>query len=724
MVYLDDTNVKTTPSHHDLTAILRPRSVAVIGASTRRGTIGGEILHNLISHEFQGPVYPVHPTARAVQSVPAYASVLDIPGTVDLAVVVVPRKHVYKALEECAEKGVTGAVVISAGYKETGPEGAREEERLQALARDKGIRLIGPNCLGVLATRSDVRLDATFAPTYPPEGGVAIASQSGALGLVILDYAKEFNVGVSDFVSMGNKADVSGNDLIQWWDRDPETSVILLYLESFGNPRRFIRLARDIGKRKPIVAVKSGRSKRGSRAASSHTGALAGSESAVQALMKQTGVVRVNTVEQLFDMAAFLAHQPVPDGKRVAILTNAGGPGILATDACETWGLEIPDLSEDTVRGLHEFLPPEASVKNPVDMIASANADSYERAVRLLLADPQVDALIVIFVPPIITEPRSVGQAIVAGAEGTTKPVMSCFLGRQGVPERLRSMKKAHIPSYAFPETAVRVLSRAVSYGQWLRRPEGKEVEFPVPEAERAEIALKEARTRLGADGGWLTPAEIDGVLGPYGIRLNRLRPATDGDQAAAVAREIGFPVVVKLDSSIPHKSDVGGVRLDLRNEAEVKEAVDAIRRAVSERGLQKEMRGVTVEAMVTGGVEVIAGATKDPLFGPLVMFGMGGVTVELMKDVAIRIHPLTDRDAAEMVREVKGFPLLDGYRGAAPADVEGVETLLLRLSQLVGHYPEIQEMDLNPIKVMEDGKGCVAVDARILLGPVEVEPG
>jgi acetyl coenzyme A synthetase (ADP forming)-like protein len=366
-----------------LDAVLKPRSVAVLGASTKPDSIGGVIFHNLLTTGFTGPVYPVNPKVDSVQSVHAYDSIMDIPGPVDLAVIVIPKRFVLAAVEECSRKGVRGMVVISAGYKEMSPEGAKDEAELLAFVREKGIRLIGPNCLGLLSTDETVRLDATFAPTYPPEGSVAIASQSGALGLVILDYAKEFNIGVSEFVSMGNKADVSGNDLVEWWDQDPRTKVILLYLESFGNPRTFIRLARDIGRRKPIVAVKSGRSKRGSKAATSHTGGLAGAEGAVDALVAQTGLIRVDTVEELFDMAAFLAHQPVPAGNRVAILTNAGGPGILATDACEAWGLEVTDLSEDTIKGLRDFLPPEASVKNPVDMIAGADETNYEDAIGL-----------------------------------------------------------------------------------------------------------------------------------------------------------------------------------------------------------------------------------------------------------------------------------------------------------------------------------------------------
>jgi acetyltransferase len=493
---------------------------------------------------------------------------------------------------------------------------------------------------------------------------------------------------------------------------------MLLYLESFGNPRKFIRLARDIACRKPIVAVKSGRSERGSSAASSHTGALAGMDAAVGALMAQTGVIRVDTVEELFHMAAFLAHQPVPAGNRVAILTNAGGPGILATDACDAWGLAVPDLAEETARGLREFLPPEASVKNPVDMIASASAEQYERAVRLLLADPGVDSVVVLFVPPLITEARDVGQAIVRGAEGTRKPVLSCFLGRQGAPARLKSEGDVQIPSYAFPETAIRVLGRAVTYGTWLRRPEGEEHRFPEIDREAVAATLAAARDRLGPGGGWLNPDEVDAVLAAYGIGTTGFRRAAGASEAVAAAREMGHPVVVKLASDrLTHKSDLGGVRLDLRNDADVEAAFDDIRRGMEERGLAGEMQGVIVQRLVKEGVEVIAGMTRDPLFGPLVLFGMGGVQVELMKDVAFRLHPFTTQDAAEMIREVKGYPLLEGYRGAPPADMDSLEDLLLRLARLGGDFPDLAEMDLNPVKVLARGRGCVTVDARIRLG-------
>ncbi|MCK6502047.1 acetate--CoA ligase family protein [Myxococcota bacterium] len=707
---------RADPAPRDLTPILRPRSVAVVGASSRPGTIGAEIVRNLVVHGFQGPVYPVHRQAHAVQSIKAWRDIRDIPDPIDLAVLVVPQPQVLEVATACAEKGVRGMVVITAGFKEAGAQGLQDEQALTALCRQHGIALIGPNCLGVVSTDPDTLLDATFAPTFPPAGTVAVASQSGALGVAMLDYARELNIGVSDFVSMGNKADVSGNDLIAWWQADPRTKVILLYLESFGNPRRFASLARQVARTKPIVTVKSGRSRRGNLAASSHTGSLAGADVAVQALVDEAGVIRVDTVDELFDMAAFLAHQPVPAGRRVAILTNAGGPGILATDAAEAWGLEVPDLPEETRQGLQAFLPAAASVRNPVDMIASATPEHYERAIRLLLDCPEVDALIVLFVPPIITDPSQVGQAIARGAAGASKPVLSCFMGRHGVPEGLSTLAAAHIPSYAFPESAVRVLARASRYGAWRQRPEGT-VQVPAGVDLPAACALVQAfRDRVGA--GWLPPAQVDALLAAIGVRTPGGRVAATPGQAAQVARELGFPVVAKLVSdTITHKSDVGGVKVDLRHEGDVFAAWEQVQAALAERGQSDQMQGMLIQPLVRGGVECLVGLTRDPVYGPLLAFGLGGVHVELLKDVRFRIPPLSDVAAADLVRSIQGFPLLDGFRGAAPADVPAVEDLLLRVSALVEACPAIAELDLNPVKVLPRGQGTICVDARVRVG-------
>lgn len=708
-----------------LEPLFRPRSVAVIGASRDRGSIGGAIFHNLISHGFHGPVYPVNPRATTVQSVAAYEDITAVPGPVDLALIVVPAPHVAAALEGCARKGVKAAVVISAGFRETGEQGREAEQRLAEIARRAGMRLVGPNCLGVVNTESGVRLDATFAPTFPPAGPVAFSSQSGALGLAILEYAAQLHIGISQFVSIGNKADVSGNDLLEFWEQDPGTRIVLLYLESFGNPRRFTRIARRVARVKPIVAVKSGRTRAGQRAASSHTGSIAGADAAVEALCRQSGVIRTDTMEELFDIAMLLANQPVPRGARVGIVTNAGGPGIMASDACETHGLEVPVLAAPTLEALRAFLPAEASVRNPVDMIASATPASFERGVAAVLGDPNVDALLVLYVPPIVTTPLEVAEAIVRGVAQATqqavargeppKPVLSCFMGTHGVREGLRTLHAGHIPSYAFPEPAAIALSRAVAHGRWLAGEEGRFVSVSADDAAATQV-LRRAGER---GGGWLAPDEVSALLEAAELPQPALRTATSEDQAVAAAEAIGWPVVVKLDAAaITHKSDVGGVALDVRHADEVRAAWRTMHDKLAALGRERDMRGVLVQPLVREGVDLILGMTRDATFGPLVMVGLGGTMVEVLKDVAFRVAPLTDRDAAEMLRELRSAPLLDGWRGAPAVDVPAVERAILSLAQLAERHPEILEMELNPLRALPAGAGVLALDTRVRVAP------
>lgn len=703
----------------DLQALLRPRSVAVIGASRRRDSIGEAILRNLIDQGFQGPVYPINPNAAYVHSIPAYPSVTSVPGEVDLAVIVIPAEQVLESARACGEKGVQALIVVSAGFKETGEEGQKRERALVDLARRYGMRLVGPNCLGVLNTDPSVSMNATFAPLQPPRGRVAFSSQSGALGLAILDYARRLNLGISQFVSVGNKAEVSGNDLIEYWERDAGTDLILLYLESFGNPRKFTQLARRVARTKPIIAVKSGRTPGGSRAASSHTGALAsGSDAAVNALFRQSGVIRTDTIEELFDTAMLLSSQPVPTGPAVAILTNAGGPGIMTADACESAGLKLAKLEQKTVKALKEFLPPAASVRNPVDMIASADAPSYQRALGLLVTDKNVDAVIVIFVPPLTTGAQEVAGAILAGAAGSKVPVLSCFMGSHGVPESLRSLQEGHIPSYAFPEAAARTLARAVSYGVWRKKPAGTVPAIPDVNSGRAREAV--AKALEGAKAGesrWMISDQVEELLRAYGIRTSGAKTATNRGEAAMVARSIGFPVAMKVRSpDIVHKTDVNGVKLDLKTDEEAARAFDEIRAALARANPSARFQGVTVERMIVGGVETIVGMTRDASFGPVMLFGLGGVAVELLRDVSLRVAPLTDRDAEEMVREIRGFPILDGYRGAPKSNVPSLLDLLHRVSRLASDLDEVAELDLNPVVVFPGEAPSVAVDARVRL--------
>jgi len=687
--------------------------VAVVGASREPRSLGYRTLHALASNRFEGPVYAVNPKARHVGPFPAHASVRDLPEGVDLAVLLVPRDQVLEVARQCADIGVRAIVVITAGFAETGPEGRRAQDELLALVRRHGMRMVGPNCMGLLNADPAVRLNASFSPVFPPAGNVSMSSQSGALGLAVLAMAQDLGIGMRTFVSVGNKADVSGNDLLQYWEEDPGTDVILLYVESFGNPRRFARIARRVGRRKPIVAVKSGRSSAGKRAAGSHTAALAGSDAAADALFHQTGVLRAATLEEMFDLALVLGSQPLPRGRRVAVLTNAGGPGILCADACEAQRLSIVELSEDLRARLAALLPPEASTRNPVDMIASADAGQYREATRLLLESDEVDLLVVIYAPIEAADLAPVEAAIDAAVEeaGRTKPVVTCLMGEggRGAARRLRN----GIPSYVFPETAVRALGRVADYAEWRRAPLGDPVTFPDARAEEARRICRAALERPG--DGWLLPEEASDVLDAMGLPIVRARAAATEDEAVAAAAAISGPVVLKVRSrEILHKSDVGGVEIRLSGAEAVRGAWRRIRERLAAQGRSSAFEGVLVQPMVEGGIEVLAGMTQDPVLGPLLAFGLGGVLVEALDDVAFRITPLTAQDAHETVRALRGRRLLEGFRGRPPADLCALEDLLLRLSALVEAVPELDEIDLNPVLALPPGEGCRIVDARL----------
>ena len=695
-------------------AVLEPSSVAVIGASRERGTIGGEILHGLVSTGSTGPVYPVNPKARAVGSILAYPSVRDIPGPVDLAVIAVPAAAVVPVARECAEKKVRSLVVISAGFAEVGSEGAARQKELLEVCRASGMRLIGPNCMGVMNTDPAVRLNATFAPRFPPQGRIGFLSQSGALGLAVIDHAIARDLGLSSFVSIGNKADLSSNDMLRYWETDPRTDVILLYLESFGNARKFARITRRITRTKPIVAVKSGRSIAGSRATSSHTGALvATSDAAVDALFRHAGVIRTETLEELFDVAALLAEQPLPAGRRAAILTNAGGPGILCADACEAQGIEVPALSASTQQRLRDVLPSEAAVTNPVDMIASASADDYARAIAILGSDPTIDALIVLFTPPLVTQANDVARAMRDAVKGLSRhlPVLSVFLSAQGVPPELRA-SGVRIPSYAYPEDAARALGHAMRYAQRRARTEGVVPAFD--DAHREDAAALIARA-LQRGGGQLTPDEVRDLFRAWGVPLVRTELAGGPEEAQRVAAAIGGTVALKaIASGLVHKTEAGAVRLGLAT-SEVAIAAREMQRSVAAAG--HEVGSFVVQPMIPEGVEMLVGVVNDPLFGPIVACGAGGTAVELIKDVSVRLAPVTDVDAAEMIRSLKTYPLLDGYRGAMKVDVASLERILLRIGAMADAHAEIAELDVNPVIVSPTGASIV--DARVRIAPV-----
>ena len=692
--------------------LLAPRSVAVVGASRQRGSIGAELFHNVVATGFRGPVYPVNPAATEIEGVPAYASVLDIPGDLEMAVVTVPAAAVLEVARQCAAKGVRALVVISAGFSEVGPEGAELQRLLLEICRQAGMRLVGPNCMGVINTAGGVNLDATFAPDKPTPGRVGFLSQSGGLGIAVMARAQALGSGISSFVSVGNKADLSGNDFIQYWEADGATDLIMLYLESFGNPRKFARVARRVSRSKPILAVKGGRSPAGNRATSSHTGALlSASDVTVDALFQQAGVIRTDTLADLFDTALLLGSQPMPAGNRVAILTNAGGPAILCADACEAGGLVVPALPAQVRAELAAFMPAAASTGNPVDMLASASAEDYSRAIAALAACEEIDAIIVIFTPPLVTKAPEVIRAIQRSARSLPRPIplLSVFMSKQSAPRVIRS-EGVGVPHYPFPEEAARALSLAARYGAWRALPEEPLAALNGIDRDRATAAIA---TALADGGGWMSPVVLAELLTCYGIPLVDTRFADSPRSAGREAGRLGSPVALKaIVPGLLHKSDAGAVRLDLKGERAVQRAAIDMAARLEQSG--HHVDGYQVQPIAAKGVEMIVGVVQDKHFGPVVACGAGGTATELIKDVAVRITPITRGEASRMVRSLKTFPLLDGYRGSPRANVDALEDVLLRVSALVEAHPEVVEMDLNPLIVHP--AGAVAVDARVRL--------
>ena len=713
-----------------LDALFRPRSIAVVGASRHKKTIGREILHNLIVYGYTGPVYPVNPSIEAVHSMRCWPSLQAIPYPVDLAIVVVPRPAVLAVVDEAIAKGVKALVVITAGYRETGPEGEREEAILKKRVRDAGLRMVGPNCMGIINTDPEVRMNATFAATTPQTGPAGFMSQSGALGEMILAHAEPMGLGIARFVSMGNKTDVSGNDLIEAWEDDPHVNVILMYLESFGNPARFASLTRRVTRKKPILAVKSGRSAAGARAAFSHTGALAGTEIAVDTLMEQCGVLRAATLNEMFTLATALAHQPLPRGNRVAILTNAGGPAIMATDACAQGGLEVGDLPAAAQEALRAVLPREASVRNPVDMIASADGARYAAALEVLARESSVDGLLVLFVSPIMINAVEVARAIIAASRGTAKPILTCFMGKEQGRQGVEELRRAGVPVYLFPEDAARAMAGMVRYRRIRERPEGTLPSYPVDRAGAQAILKAAAAARRPVLG----LGETEDLLTAYGFPVAPSRVVATAAEAIDAASAFGYPVVIKgIAEGLVHKTERGAVKVDLRNGDEVAEACRAIARSLAAPAPAAASAAppsapapvrFQVQPMIRGGHETILGLSHDRQFGPLLMFGLGGIFVEVMKDVAFRLAPVTDSEAREMVRSVRGYPILAGARGGPAADEAFLVEAVLRLGQMAVDLPDLDQVDINPLIVGADRAASFVVDARVRLRPATAGTG
>jgi acetyltransferase len=694
-----------------LESLFNPQAVAVIGASASPAKLGHSVLDNIVKFGFQGQVHPINPKEKEILGRKCYPRVTDVPGPVDLVVIVVPNKFVAQVMEDCGAKGVGSAIVITAGFRETGAEGRQMEREVIEIALRNNIRVVGPNCLGVITTASD--LNASFAATMPEKGRISFMSQSGALCTGILDWAAANKLGFASFVSLGNKGDLNETDFLQAWYGDPETDVIMAYLEGIVDGPRFMEVARELTKEKPVIVVKSGTTSAGSRAVSSHTGTLAGSDAAYEAAFRQSGVLRANSVSELFAYSTAFAYQPLPQGRQVAIITNAGGPGIMATDACEKRGLQLAQLAPETVSLLQEHLPAAASVYNPIDVLGDAYADRYELALKAALDDPGVDAVILLLTPQAMTEIEETARAVVELSEGSDKPVLANFMGGKDVVAGNRILGEGCIPFYGFPEEAADALARMAEHREWRERPQMPLERFPV-DRERAATALLTAQKagRLG-----LNEVEARQVVAAYGLPLPRSQLALNAEQALQWAAEIGYPVVMKIISpDILHKSDIGGVRVGLENEKQVRIAYEEIINRAYRYMPDADVWGVAVQELVAVGKEVILGVTKDPTFGHLLMFGLGGIYVEVLKDVVFRVAPLTRTEAQEMVREIRSFPLLAGARGEKPSDVQAVVDCILRVSQMVTDLPQIVELDINPLFAYEQGQGAMAVDARIVI--------
>jgi acyl-CoA synthetase (NDP forming)/RimJ/RimL family protein N-acetyltransferase len=697
--------------------LLRPRSIAVVGAGSDERSIGHAIVANVLAGGFTGELHVVNRHAAIVGGHHTVASVLDIDGPVDLAVVAVPAVHVLDVARQCAAKGVWGLVVVSGGFAEL-QEGAALQRELLDVCRAAGMRLVGPNCVGVANTDPTVAMNATFSPVAPVAGRVGVASQSGGVGIELLSRAHSLDLGVSTFVSLGNKADVSTNDLLQFWSEDDATDVVVLYLESFGNPGKFARIARRLTREKPVVVLKSGRSDAGARGTQSHTAALADPDAAVDALLHHTGVIRVDTLTELFDVASLLAHQPVPAGRRVAVMSNGGGPAIVAADACVAAGLEVPELSSEVQDALRD-LAPSGGVRNPVDLIATADGDVFERAARLLLASGEVDALVAMYVAPYVTRADDIAAGIARGAAGSDRTVASCFLGLDERPVVTADGGPARtIPVFRAPEAVAGALVHAARLGEWRRRPVGSVAQLEI-DVERVRTNVAHVVAAAGDEGAWASPDVAAALLAGFGVPVVRSESVANAADAVEAAQRIGYPVALKaIAPGLVHKTDVGGVRLDVADDDAVVRAFTAMRDALGTR-----MTGVEVQRMADSGVELIVGIHHDPVFGPLVLFGAGGFAAELERDSVLLVPPLTDVDIDDAIRSLRISPLLFGYRRTPLVDVPALHDLLARVGRLACDVPEIAELDCNPVIVSTTGAVVVDVKVRLVARPTPPSP-
>jgi len=691
-----------------------PGSVAVIGAAREEKKVGRIIFDNIINSGYKGKLFPVNLKADKIHGIKCYHSVLDIPGDLDLAIIVIPAQFVLQVLEECSKKNTKWAIVISAGFKETGIEGAKRERQLIEKAKDYGIRILGPNCLGIIDTECPI--NATFSPHMPPRGKIGFISQSGALGTSILDWAKTNKIGISKFVSLGNKADISENDLFDDWENEKDTEVITAYLEGVKYGREFIRISSKVSKKKPIIVIKSGNTDAGARAVSSHTGTLAGSAKAYDAAFKQAGIIRANNTRDLFNYATAFSYQPLPKGKKVVIITNAGGPGIMATDECDKSNIFLASLGKETIDSLKEFLPEAANFYNPVDILGDALADRYKKTLEVIVKDSNVDAVVVLLTPQAMTQPYRTASAIVEVMENSGKsiPVLTSFMGGSEVKKAVKFLAEKNIPNFDIPEEAIDTLKVMMEHTDWKSRKSFPIEDFNVDKGRVKKIFYQcknEGRLELGE-------MEAREILEAYDIRMPKAELACDIDEAKEIAGRIGYPLVLKIVSpNILHKTDVGGVKIGIDNEKELEENYNQILFSASKYMPDANIRGILVQEFIKDKKETIIGMSEDPQFGPMIMFGLGGIYVEALKDVSFRIAPLSRQVAREMIKEIKTIKLLKGTRGEDPSDIDSIIEIILRVSQLVTDFPEILEMDINPLFVKKQGEGSIAGDVRIRIG-------
>ncbi len=697
-----------------LKPFFQPDSVAVIGASSNPSKLGHAVLKNLVDGGYaqRGMVYPINPGANSILGHKAYPSVLDVPAAIDLVVIVIPYPQVPDALRECGQKGIPAAIVISAGFREAGMEGFERERELIQIAKEYNLRLIGPNCLGVIDTFTP--LNASFSAGTPPSGPMAFMSQSGALGTAVLDIALAGRLGLSKFVSLGNKADVSEIDLLQAWKDDEHTRVILIYTEGMPNGEEFIRVARQITPKKPVIAIKSGVTQSGSRAVSSHTGSLAGSEQAYQAAFNQAGILRAESMQALFDMALAIGYQPELRGNRIAIITNAGGPGILATDALERAGLSMARFEIETIHALEQYLPDAASAANPVDVLGDARADRYQFAMEKVIADPNTDGLMIVLTPQAMTDIEATAEAIGALADATDKPILACFMGEARVEKGIEILNRFGVPNYPFPERAADAF-RAMAKYQEIKSRQTSQTQPIEADIKLVQSVINRVRSEKRTTIG---DSEARDILQAYGLHIPRSEIASSPERAIEIASQIGYPVVLKIASpDILHKTDVGGVKVGLQNAEAVRDAFELMVYRAQRYIPEARIWGCLVQEMApAGGLEVLVGMNRDPQFGPLVTFGLGGIYVEILKDVTFRIAPFSREEAEAMIGEIRAHALLDGVRGKPPMDKEAILDTIMRIGQLVQDFPEIAELDINPLMVYPHGQGAIAIDMRLVL--------